>query len=568
MQKQWHIRQPSPQAVRSLQEYLKCSQTLATLLVNRKIKTPAEATEFLNPGLANLHNPLTLSGINSASNRIYEALRRQQKILIFGDYDTDGITATALLLMFLMSLDANVSYYIPDRIKEGYGLHTDHIKNMARPQNIDLIITVDCGSWSHDAIQMAQKLGIDVIVTDHHEVPATPPPAVAFINPKRSGQSADFFNIAGVGVAFNLIIGLRKYLRDKRFWQKRPQPNLKQFCDIVALGTVADAVPLKSDNRVLTRTGIELMQTTPLRPGLNALFELSRTDPRFINSDDIAYRLAPRLNAAGRMDHARIAVELLLAENSADAQKLAHHIDALNSQRRDLEKQILTDIQEHFTLDTENRSIVLAHEAWHLGVLGIIAARLVEMYHRPVILMAIKDGIGRGSARSIPPFNMFEGLSQCANYLEGYGGHAAAAGLTIRSDNIASFIQAFEETARQHIPSRDWEPVLTNDMKLDLNDVSETLLDDIQRLQPFGQHNPEPQFQTHAIRVVDSRPVGSHHRRMTVCQDANPRQRMPAIYFNANSDAMTANYFKRMAYRLQWNHWNGRRQMQLRVIET
>ena len=568
MQKQWHILQPSPQAIRSLQESLKCSQTLATLLVNRQIETSTEATEFLNPSLENLHNPSTLSGIESASNRIYEALRRQQKILIFGDYDTDGITATALLLMFLKSLRANVSYYVPDRIKEGYGLQTYHITNVAQPQNIDLIITVDCGSWSHDAVLAAQKLGIDVIVTDHHEVPETPPPAVAFINPKRPGQSTDFNDIAGVGVAFNLIIGLRKYLRDSHFWQNRPQPNLKQFCDIVALGTVADAVPLKTDNRILTHTGIELMQTNALRPGLQALFELSRTDPRFINSDDIAYRLAPRLNAAGRMDHARIAVELLLAENNAVAQKLARDIDVLNSQRRDLEKRILSSIQDHITLDTENHSIVLANESWHLGVLGIVAARLVELYHRPVILMAVKDGIGRGSARSIPPFNMFEGLSQCANYLKGYGGHAAAAGLTIQSDNIVSFTQAFEETAKRHLPSLEWKPVLNNDMELDLNDVSEALLDDIHKLQPFGQHNPEPQFQTHAIRVVDSKTVGTHHRRMTVCQDANPQQCVPAIYFNADSKAMTANYFKRMAYRLQWNHWNGRRQMQLRVIET
>ena len=314
------------------------------------------------------------------------------------------------------------------------------------PNGINLIITVDCGSDSHEAVEAARKAGIDVIITDHHIISDIIPPAVAVVNPKRCDCPSGFHDLAGVGVALYLLICLRKKLRDINFWQDRPEPNLKSYCDLVALGTLADMVPLTHENRILARTGLDIIRRTH-RPGLKALMEICKTSKHAVDTDDIVFGLAPRLNSAGRMDHASISLELLTARDVKTAEKIANSLNHMNQNRRRIENEILIQVHDHLKKNPHllrKNTLVLAQEGWHLGVLGIVASRIVKKYFRPVVLITTADGIGRGSARSIPGVNLYKGLSACANDIENFGGHSMAAGLEINAKNIEKFEMNFE----------------------------------------------------------------------------------------------------------------------------
>jgi single-stranded-DNA-specific exonuclease len=569
MEKKWQILQPDAETVNELSRRLHCHPITATVLLNRNLASARQASNFITTSLNNVRPPFTLKDMDAAVQRIHRAITANEHILIFGDYDADGITATAVLLDFLRGIGANVSYYIPDRMKEGYSLKAHHIRDHVLPNQIKLVITADCASGSHDAIIAARNSGVDVVVTDHHEIAAKIPPAAAVLNPKRQDCNAGMDMLAGVGVAFSLLIGLRKYLRDHNFWKNRPEPNLKNLCDIVALGTIGDMVPLVEENRIFTKTGLDLINSAN-RPGIRALREVSGIANQPADAEDVAFRLVPRLNAAGRMAHASLALKLLITENNATARKLAESLNKLNSRRQETEQLILNGILSDFQQHPEQlnkKSLVCWHPEWHQGVLGIVASRLTEAYFRPVVLVAVKGEWGKGSARSIPGLDLFNALQACQNYLEDFGGHSMAAGLTIRADHLPDFQHAFEKTVSQMTRPDDWIPKLTIDAEINLGDISEKLINEIEALGPFGTGNPEPVFMARNIQVVSSKMVGKNHRKMSLVQSSKHAAKpFYAIRFNATDRLQTEMTFARVAFRLRWNRWNAKKTIQL-IIE-
>jgi len=570
MRKKRLFQSPDEPAVRRLCESLQCSRVIATVLVNRGIDSTPQARQFLNPAMGQLRAPFGIKDMDRAVTRIAAAVVNREQVLVFGDYDVDGVTATVLFYEFLKSLGASVRYYIPHRINEGYGLQKHHINDIALTKTTNLIITADCGSSSHEAIRTAAESGIDVVVTDHHNVPATLPEAVAVVNPKRHDCTADFDILAGVGVAYTVIICLRKQLRDMNFWKDRQEPNLKHLSDIVALGTVADQVPLIKENRILTKIGLDQIKIGR-RPGITALVHVSgRQD--VADADDIAFRLAPRLNAAGRLDHAKMAVDLLTTDSRDSAVKIADALNELNTTRQITERKMLADIDEYITNHPElleKSTIVLSHPAWHEGILGIAAARVVEQHLRPVVLISTRNGVGKGSARSIPGFDIHQTLNACERMIERFGGHPMAAGLTIREDNIERFQHEFDVVVRKLGDVHQYRPMLTIDYDLTFNQITPRLLDELELLSPFGSGNPEPLFRSRDIHIVSHRIVGKNHRQMTLRQTADPEnKRIKAIQFNIDPKIDPPAIFETMVFHLRWNRWNGNKTVQIIVVDV
>ena len=566
MNTHWQILKPDPQKVKALSDALGCHPVSASILINRNIFTPKAATDFLNISLNNLRSPFALKDMDTAVDRIYAAITANQKILIFGDYDVDGVTATVILLEFFRRLGANIAHYIPHRVNEGYSLQPHHIADVVLPNQIDLIITADCGIGSHEAVKAARDAGVDVIVTDHHNVPAQLPPALAVINPKRPDCPAGLEKLAGVGVAYAMLICLRKYLRDKRFWQGRPEPNLKDLCDLVALGTIADMVPLVEDNRIFSKTGLDLISAGN-RFGIAALTESAGINKELTDAGDILYRMAPRINAAGRIDHASLAIDLLTARDAATARKMARTLNGLNAERQKIEKSIFNDILDYLAAHPDmlqKKTLVLANPEWHLGVLGIVASRLVEKYYRPVVLLATNEDIGKGSARSIPGVNLYDGLLACERYLENFGGHAMAAGLKIKIGLIPQFQEAFEDIIAGAVRTEAFLPSHTIDYELNFEDITSELVDELETLAPFGPENPEPLFMAKDVAVVSSKIVGKNHRRMVLRQNSIRAGRtINAIQFNVDLETPLVKVFERIAFRLQWNRWKGNKNIQM-----
>jgi single-stranded-DNA-specific exonuclease len=569
MKKKWLLLQPDAEMTKELSARLHCHPVTAAVLINRDLTSAKAASNFLTPSLHQVRSPFELKDMNAAVNRIYRAIAENEKILIFGDYDVDGITATAVLLDFLQTIDANVSYYIPHRIKEGYSLKPHHIVNHVLPNQIRLVITTDCGTGSHEAIAEARNSGIDVIVTDHHKVSEKIPPAAAVLNPKRPDCPSGMESLAGVGVAFALVIALRKYLRDQNFWKGRPEPNLKNFCDLVALGTIGDIVPLVDENRIFSKAGLDIINSE-VRPGIKALCEVAGISHQLSHAEDVSFRLVPRLNAAGRMDHASLALQLLTTDNMDTARQLAQSLDGFNNRRRELEQSILEDILEDYQRHPDHlkhQTLVKWHAGWHQGVLGIVASRIVETYCRPAILIAVAGGLGKGSARSIPGLDLYKALEACRHCLEDFGGHSMAAGLTIKAEKLVEFQRSFENAVTRMSVPGSHIPRLTIDTPIHFDDISERLIDEIESLGPFGTANPEPVFMAQNIKVVSSKIVGGNHRRMMLVQDGESSGKpLPAIRFNAKDNLLDATTFTRIAFRLRWNRWNDNETIQL-IIE-
>ena len=570
MNSKYHVLNPDNLTVDRIRKSLNCSRIMAIVLANRGITKAEDANRFLNPSLSDLTPPFSIKDMEKAVFRIITAIENKEKILVFGDYDVDGVTSTVLLYEFLKSLGALVSYYIPHRAKEGYSLQKQHIHNHAVPKGYRLIITTDCGSSSHEAIEAAREKNIDVIVTDHHHVPEIPPPALALLNPKRKDCHAGFEHLAGVGVAFSLLICLRKELRSRNYWKASPEPNLKECADLVALGTVADQVPLIKDNRILVKTGINHINKQG-RPGLSALSAVSEISDR-IDAENIAFRLAPRLNAPGRLDHPHLAVKLLLSKNQNEAEHIAQSLNHLNSDRKNIEQEIFTNIRDYLEKDplTSNQnSIVLSDSAWHEGVIGIVAARISDIYHCPVALIAEKDGIGKGSARSVPGFNLFEGLKTCRNHLEAFGGHSMAAGFKVSIDEIPQFKDAFERAVTNlGVPE---ESEIGNriliDCSINFNDITDQLIDALEALEPFGNGNLEPVFQAETLSVVSQKIVGERHRQMVLAQPSVAGKKyLHAIQFNVDSTEPLDNNLSKPVFKIRWNRWNSRKRPQLIIV--
>lgn len=570
MEKKLKILKPDPKAIQEIYRCLGCHPVTAAVLVNRHLVCIEDVKRFLSPSLKNLRDPGSIVDMQPAIERIAQAIYRKEPILVFGDYDVDGITSTVLLYEFLTKTGARVSYYIPHRIEEGYSLKPEQIKNIAASSSgIRLIITVDCGSNSHEAIQEARKVGIDVIITDHHHVGKNLPDALAIVNPKREDCQSGLDHLAGVGVVFYLIISLRKYLREKGFWRNHAEPNLKKMCDLVALGTIADIVPLKDENRVFVKAGLEIIQSGE-RLGLKSLAKASGFFKQVLDSEDIAFRLAPRLNAAGRIEHAEWAAKLLMTNQENRASELARFLNELNSQRQEFEQNTFEDIlnQIHRNPDLlSKKALVMASPYWHEGILGIVASRLAERFFKPTILISVRDGFGKGSCRSIRGFDLYPGLCRCSSLLEDFGGHSMAAGIKIKTSDIEPFKDFFHHIVSEHMQKDHLVPELTIDCELFFDDINETFIDEIEALKPFGSENPEPVFLARNIAVTDPNIVGQNHRRMLLSQPGGQTQKkINAIHFNIDSHQHMEGFLTFVAFRLKWNRWNGSKTAQI-VIE-
>ncbi len=568
MKKQWHIHRPDIERVRLFQRHLNCSMTTATIICNRGIDSIEAAEKFISPSLYHLNSPFTIRDMDIAVDRILFAISRGQRILILGDYDVDGITATVALFTFLKTIRANAVFYIPHRIDEGYGMMPHHVRQLALPKQIQLIITADNGSSSHTAIQEAAAAGIDVIVTDHHTIPDCLPSATAVVNPKRKDCPSKLHNLAGVGVAFSLLVCLRKKLREMDYWSHQPEPNLKAWCDLVALGTIADMVPLVADNRILTQTGIEMMNLTP-RPGIKALMQSLGMAKQAVNAEDIAFRLAPRLNAAGRMAHAHDAIALLLAHNYSKAAALSEKLNHLNTLRKETETTLVEAIETILEkAPQQTNSIVMCGKNWHLGVLGIVASRITHRYFKPTIVFSEQNGIAKGSARSIPGLNVYDLLSACREDLIQFGGHASAAGLKLEAKHLPRFKERFEAHVDQMSGGKPFVEKVIIDCELFFDDIDSDLVNELERLQPFGQENPSPLFMAKNIEILSTTIIGQHHRRMLLRQKGNSRIRLNAIQFNIDPNQKLPEQLNQIAFQLQWNHWNGTKKIQLVVEEA
>lgn len=571
MKEEWHLTALHPGEIKALVKSLRCHPVTAAVLANRRILSKKAALDFFSGSFDRLAAPFSLAGIQTATERILKALLDREPILIFGDYDADGITATVVLCEFLKAVGACVTHYIPHRMTEGYGLAAGHISQVAVPRGIRLIITVDCGSASVDAAEAAKAAGMDVIITDHHQISGPLPSALAVVNPQRKDCPSGLCHLSGVGIAFYLVMCLRKALRDRGVFKSMPEPNLKKYCDLVAIGTIADMSPMLAENRILARAGLDVMASGS-RSGLNALLEISGLKDPHVMPDDVAFRLAPRLNAAGRMAHADLAVDLLTETDHEKTQALAQHLNQLNDTRRAVEKKVYDEILHHIQSTphlTGKKSLAMYCDTWHEGVLGIVASKLVRRFSRPTVLVTMQNGVGKGSARSTPDFDIFDGLTKCAGLLVGFGGHAMAAGLTIRPENFSAFKEQFENAVRRGSPRNPMHGALSIDCEVRFDMITEKLLNEMEMLQPFGVGNPEPLFLARNVRLVRSRIVGDRHRRLVLKQAGDPtRKTIQGMHFNINPGRLPENEYDSFVFRLQWNRWNGNKTVQIIVEDV
>lgn len=561
--RRWKVREPKLTLQKALSESLNISPLICQILINRGISDAEQVARFLSSTLSDLRSPLEMKGMKEGVERVIYAVNKKEKIAIFGDYDVDGITATSILFLFLRSAGANVTYYIPERLKEGYGLNPDAVRKLSETE-VTLLITVDCGISSKHEVALAKELGMDAIITDHHEIPDELPAAYAIINPKQPDCPFPFKHLAGVGVAFNMIIALRAALRDAGFWKTDEVPNLREYLDLVALGTVADVVPLVDENRIFVKYGlIELTESK--KAGIIALKDVSGLKETAITSDLVGYRLAPRINAAGRVGKGEDGVRLLTSDNYAEALEIAKILDEGNKERQGLEEQIISEVRAMLDVQPSiinRRTIVLASEGWHPGVIGIVASRIADSFYKPTVLIAVKDGIGKGSARSIHAFMLYEGLKECSHLLEAFGGHDYAAGLTLKTGNIEKFRQEFERVASEKLSDADMIPEIVVDAGLDLKDVTEELVNELEKLAPFGEANREPLLCSNGLGVADCRVVGNNHLKLKVRQNDTT---CDAIGFGMGNLDISRGVSLDTAFVPQINVWNGIKSIQLKL---
>jgi len=526
MQTIWDVKKVDPAAVLTLMAELQLQPATARVLAARGFGEPAKAREFLSPTLAGMLDPFLLAGMHAAVERLLAARSQQEQLCVYGDYDVDGVTATALLVSGLSALGLRVGYHIPHRMDDGYGLNSEALRAI-RAQGVTLCVSVDCGVTAVAEAQVCHEVGLDLIITDHHQTLEQLPEAVAIINPHRSDCRYPFKGLAGVGVAFNLLVALRSRLREQGAFGDSG-PDLRQWLDLVALGTVADVVPLLEQNRLLVTSGLQRMGAGT-RTGLSALKQVAGISGD-VTAGQVGFRLAPRLNAAGRLESAVPGVELLLTDDRRLADRLAMELNDANSERQGVERCILEEAVQlvEQTGGVNGRySIVLASKNWHPGVVGIVASRLVERYHRPTILMALQeDGTAKGSGRSIPGFHLLDALHGCAPLLLRYGGHRAAAGVSLAVEQVAAFAQAFEQVAASRLDQQSLIPRLLLDVELEPEELATTLVEDLQRLAPFGAGNPEPLVCIRGLQVLERKVVGRDHLRLRL---ARGRQQINAI---------------------------------------
>lgn len=545
----------------SLPDGLSLPLLAVQFLRRRGIVTPDAIRVFLSPQLSDLHDFQRLPDIEPAVQRVAAAIRDQERILVFGDYDVDGTAATALLVRVFRQLGARVGFYTPHRAREGYGLSAAGIEQ-ARAEGCALIVTVDCGTTDFDEVKLAGSLGLDVIVSDHHEPKHELPAALAVVNPKRPDSRYPCAELCGCGVAFKLAQAVSQQLG-------HPPELVHEHLDLVALATIADVVPLSGENRVLAKIGLTQLRRTR-KLGLRALLQVTGLEGKELGAYEVGFMLGPRINASGRMAEGRHAVELMLTEERSEAERLARQLDAANTQRRAIEdeafSQAVARVEEQGLL--RRNVLVLADERWHEGVVGIVASRLADRFFRPAILIALDADRGKGSGRSISGFHLHDALKACASDLLGFGGHKYAAGLTIARERLESFDRHINEHAAQHLTPELLQRRLFVDACVSLVEIDQELLEALARFEPFGPENPRPVFAALGLEVVGfPRKVGRDHLRLNVREDK--AKVMPAIAFGRASEMLRLEVGREkhldIAFQFDEHTYAGKTKLQLEI---
>ncbi|MFC1841322.1 single-stranded-DNA-specific exonuclease RecJ [Thermodesulfobacteriota bacterium] len=560
----WRLLPPTDEAGK-LADKTDISLLKARLLINRGITGSEEAESFLYPKLSNLSDPMLLKDMEESTDLIISVIEQQEKIAVYGDYDADGLTSTALLVNFFTDLGIPVSYYIPDRIEEGYSLNPEAIHKLAE-NGVKLIITVDCGISNSKEIKLAQSLGIKMVVTDHHQIPEDFSPLCPVINPHHSDSRFPFRSLAGVGVAFFLAAGIRARIRERGWFKYAAEPDLRQYLDIVALGTIADMAPLNGENRILVTAGIEAMKISRWF-GIEAMKKICGIDNRDISSGDIAFKLAPRLNAPGRIGDNITGITALITDNYSVAVNTARELNRMNSERQMIEGKIIDDIEENILPEMDilnQKTILLSKPGWHKGVLGIVASRLLDKYHRPTIILTIKDGVAVGSGRSIDGFNIHEAMTELKDLFIKFGGHYHAAGCTLDVNNIDALSRGIEEIAEKTLSDVDLVPSINVDEEVNLDELTLETVYDIRPLEPFGAENPEPVLYSGDLEILGSRIVGEKHLKLRVRQGQMVHD---AIGFNFSDMHPLNGRNVNMVYTPEINNWNGNENVQLRILD-
>ena len=553
MEKEWSLLPDTSARAVEFSQRIGTTPFTAALLLHRGITSDEEARAFLHPEKQPFHDPFLMRDMEKAVSRIEQAIEAQERIVVYGDYDVDGITATSLLCRNLRQLGAAADYFIPHRQKDGYGLHKETLDEIIAG-GARLIVTVDCGISAVEEAAAA-KDKVDLIITDHHLPGKELPKAFAVIDPHRADCSYPDKNIAGVGVAFKLCQAL---------WQKMRGKSFTGDLDIVALGTVADVVPLLGENRKIVQQGLRVLKKSK-RPGIQALLAVTELQEKEITAGHIGFVLAPRLNAAGRLASALRGVELLLTEDGEEAQAIAEELDAANRERQAVEQEILQAAEKQIEeIDVKRAHVLVLHgEGWHPGVIGIVASRIVERYYRPTVIIAEEDGIGKGSCRSIRGFHMFEALSACGEHLLGFGGHAQAAGLSLRSADVASFREAMEAYAAKVLTEEDFVPILEIELELAPEKITEQLMTEIKLLEPYGMGNPKPLFASHGVRGSYAQRIGKEGQHLKFALDGVDES-IDVLAWGRGEAAPLVNRERiDIAYFPEYHVWREKRSLQL-----
>jgi single-stranded-DNA-specific exonuclease len=564
MEKKWIIKESGDNVVvKQLSDALGVSESLANLMVQRSMTTPEEAHAFFNPSLDYLHDPFMMKDMNIAVDRLSTAIKKNEKILVYGDYDVDGITAVALVYSFLREQYSNIEYYIPDRYKEGYGVSFQGI-DFACQNNCKVIIALDCGIKAVEKIRYARNKGLDVIVCDHHYPGDEIPAALAVLDPKQPGCNYPYKELSGCGVGFKLITAYAKI-------HGIPFSTIAQYLDLVAVSIASDIVPITGENRILAYFGLKKLNESP-HTGLKEIIKEADVS-RVLTVEDVVFKIGPRINAAGRMETGSRAVELLIANDPKVATGISKEINNYNIERRSVDRVITTEAMRMISEDqrtTNAKTTVLFNPSWKKGVIGIVASRLIETYYRPTVILTESNGFATGSARSVQGYDLYQAIEACSDLLESFGGHMFAAGLTLKKENIQPFIERFEQYVNSTITEDQMLPRVMIDTALSFSEITEEYFKVMSQFQPFGPENMSPIFVSR--NVFDSgtgRMVGAsgEHLKLDLCHESTGTKTIPAIAFG---QANHFEYIKRgnafdICYSVEMNEFRGNKNLQLNI---
>jgi len=562
--KRWTIREPQGIRAAQLASELGVSTIVASLLIARGHDDKESANRFLNPSLDHLHDPSLMLGMSEAVARLLQAIDNQEPVLIYGDYDVDGTTGTAVLLRALNMLGARTGFHVPHRFTEGYGIRQDALEKAAA-DGYKLVVSVDCGITAHEPLHWARANGLDIIVTDHHlpDADEGAPPAFAVLNPNQHGCDYPDKNLAGVGVAFKLIHAL--------FRARERESVVRGFLKMVAIGTVADVAKLVGENRAIVALGLSDLPRA-VNPGLRALIDIAGCgDDGEMTAYDLGFRIGPRINAAGRMDAARAVVELFGATKLEEARRLAEHLDTRNRERMDAQREIFNRAVEEFESSGTDLSLcyaaVIAGDGWHRGVIGLAASKIAERLNRPCVVISLEGDVGHGSARRIAAYHLFDGITSCRDLLDKFGGHSHAAGLSIRREHIDEFRRRLNEHAASCLTEDDLIPAIEIDAEVAAKDLGFQLWQDLRALEPFGAGNPRPVFTTRGFRVMGApQIIKEQHLKLRVCGDDN--RPFEAMWWRGVEEVEATpqpNQRIDLAYEFEANRWQGDIRLQLNV---